>query len=80
MLMEFMSILYGIPSKILCFPENLVAGKISLLICYESTHIGIFRPFGTIFGVFEKSSAERSAEIPSFRVFQNPRNKQTNAN
>ena len=49
----------GIPSKIPCFPENLVTGKISLRIRYDS-YIGIFRPFGTISEVFEKSSAERS--------------------
>ena len=58
----------GIPSKIPCFPENLVTGKISLRIRYDS-YIGIFRPFGTISEVFEKSSAERSAEgsvIPCF--------------
>ena len=51
----------GIPSKILCFPENLITGRISLRIRYDS-YIGIFRPFGTISEVFEKSSAERSAE------------------
>ena len=58
----------GIPSKIPCFPENLVTGKISLRIRYDS-YIGIFRPFGTISEVFEKSSAECSAEdsvIPCF--------------
>ena len=43
-------------------------GKISLRIRYDS-YIGIFRPFGTISEIFEKSSAERSAEdsvIPCF--------------
>ena len=63
-----MSMLYGIPSKIPCFSENLATGKISLGIRYDS-YIGIFRPFGTISVVFEKSSAERSAEdsvIPCF--------------
>ena len=60
----------GIPSKIPCFPENLVTGKVSLRIRYDS-YIGIhvFKPFGTISEIFEKSSAERSAEdsvIPCF--------------
>ena len=58
----------GIPSKILCFPENLVTGKISLRIRYDS-YIGIFRPFRTISEVFEISSADCSAEgsvIPCF--------------
>ena len=58
----------GIPFKILCFPENLVTLKILLRIRYDS-YIGIFGPIGTISEVFEKSSAERSAEdsvIPCF--------------
>ena len=57
-----------IPSKIPCFSENVVTWKISLRIRYDS-YIGILRPFGTISDVFEKSSAERSAEdsvIPCF--------------
>ena len=57
-----------IPSKIPCFPENLVTGKISLRIRYYS-YAGTFRPFRTISEVFEKSSAEYSAEgsvIPCF--------------
>ena len=57
-----------IPSKIPCFPENLVTGNISLRIRYDS-YVGIFRPFGTISEGFEKSSAERSVEdsvIPCF--------------
>ena len=49
----------GIPSKIPCFPENLVTGKISLQIHYDS-YIGLCRPFGTISEIFEKSSTERS--------------------
>ena len=58
----------GIPSKIPYFPENLVMGKISLRIRYDS-YIGIFRPFETISEVFEKGYAEGSAEdsvIPCF--------------
>ena len=51
----------GIPSKIPCFPQNLVTGKISLRICQDS-YTGIFRPFGTISEVFEKSSADFSTE------------------
>ena len=43
----------GITAKIPCFPENLVTGKISLRIRYDS-YIGILRPFGTIIKVFEK--------------------------
>ena len=54
----------GILSKIPCLPENLVTGKISLRIRYES-YTGIFRPFGTISEHFEKSSAEGSV-IPCF--------------
>ena len=54
----------GIPSKIPCFPENLVTGKISLRIRYDS-YIGIFRPFGTISEVFKKSSVKESV-IPCF--------------
>ena len=50
------------PSKIPFFPENVVTGKISLLIRYDS-YIGIFRPFGTI---------SVPLKIPSFRVFHNP--------
>ena len=48
--------------------QSLVTGKISLRIRYDS-YIGIFRPFGTISEVFEKSSADRSAEgsvVPCF--------------
>ena len=59
-----MSLLYGIPSKIPCFPENLATGKILLQIRYDS-YVGIFRPFGTISEVFKKSSAEDSV-IPCF--------------
>ena len=58
----------GIPSKIPCFPKNLETGKILLQIRYDS-YIGIFRPFGTISEIYEKSSVERSAEdsvIPCF--------------
>ena len=54
----------GISSKISCFPEILVTGKISLRIRYD-LYIGIFRPFGTISEVFEKSSAKDSV-IPCF--------------
>ena len=42
----------GIQSKIPCFPENLITGKISLRIHFDS-YIGIFRPFGTISEVFQ---------------------------
>mgnify|MGYP001801602339 CR=1 FL=1 len=58
----------GIPSKIPCFPENLVTGKISFRIRYDS-YIGILRPFGTISEVFEKNSAERSAEYSVISCF-----------
>ena len=58
----------GIQSKIPCFSENHVTGKISLRIRYDSQS-RIFRPFETISEVLEKSSAECSAEgsiIPCF--------------
>ena len=61
----------GIPSKIPCFLENLVTVDISLRMRFDS-YIGIFRPFGTISKVFEKNSAECSAEDSIIRVFQNP--------
>ena len=50
------------------FPEKLGTGKISLQIRYDS-YMGIFRPFGTISEIFDKSSAECSVEdsvIPCF--------------
>ena len=58
----------GIPSKIPCFPENLVTGKISLRIRYDS-YAGIFRQFGTVSEVFEIGSAECSAEDPVIPCF-----------
>ena len=66
--LRFLKTVHGIPSKSPCFPENLVTGKISFRIRYDS-YTGIFRPFGTMSEVFEKSSAEHSAEdsvIPCF--------------
>ena len=64
----------GIPSKIPCFPEKLVTGNISLRIRYDS-YIGIFRPFGTISDVFEKSSVECSAEDSVVLCFSESVNK-----
>ena len=58
----------GIPSKILCFSENAVTWKILIRIRYDS-YIGILRPFGTISEVFEKSSAELSAEDSLYPYF-----------
>ena len=51
-------------SRIPCFSENVVTGKILLRTCYSS-YIDIFRPFGTISEVFEVSSAVDSV-IPFF--------------
>ena len=57
---------HRITSEIPCFPENLVTGKISLRIRYDS-YTGIFRPFRTISEVFEKIPRNFRRR---FRVFQ----------